>query len=551
MYAFLKTILTLAAAMVCAQASAQITFYQDDGFAGRSFTTTGSLRDLNRYGFNDRASSVVVERNNWQVCEDAEFGGRCVVLQPGRYPSLSGMGLNDRISSVREMAQAAPVAPAPTGARVTFYEREDFQGQSFTTTDAVPNFTRFGFNDRAASIVVERNNWQVCEDAGFGGRCAILQPGRYPSLSGFGMAERISSVREVPPTAPVAPAPAGVRVTFYEREDFQGQSFTTTDAVPNFSHFGFNDRAASMVVERGSWQACEDAGFGGRCVVLQPGRYASLSGLGMTERISSVRTVAQNPAAPAPSAARVTFYEREDFRGRSFTTVEPINNVTRAGFNDRASSIVVERDSWQVCEDISFGGRCVVLREGRYPSLTAMGMGDRISSLRQVDAYAQRGADGRFGPVPGAATDYSRRGGEQLFEANVIEARAVLATPQQRCWVERGQVPAATRGDANVPGAIAGALLGGVIGHQIGGGFGKDLATLGGVAAGAAVGANVGRDGQPAAAQDVQRCADVPGGARPAYWDVTYRFQGVDHRMQMSQQPGATVTVNSRGEPRN
>ena len=441
MNALLKTALTLTVAVVCVQASAQVTFYEDDGFGGRSFTATGQLRDLTRYGFNDRASSVVVERNNWQVCEDAGFGGRCMVLQPGRYPSLSSMGLNDRVSSVREVSQDPAVAPAPTGARVTFYEREDFQGRSFTTVDAVPNFTRFGFNDRAASIVVERNNWQACEDAGFGGRCVVLQPGRYPSLSGMGMTERISSVREVAQYQAPAPAPTGARVTFYEREDFQGRSFTTADAVSNF---------------------------------------------------------------------------------------------TRFGFNDRASSIVVERDNWQVCEDVSFGGRCVVLREGRYPSLMAMGMSDRISSLRQVDSYAMRGADSRGIAAPGAATDYSRRGDERLYEAYVTDARAVLATPQQRCWVEREQVPASTRGDANVGGAIVGALLGGV-------------------AAGAAVGANVGRDrdGQPVAAQDVRRCTDVPGGARPAYWDVTYRFRGVDHRMQMSQQPGATITVNRQGEPRN
>ena len=41
-----------------------------------------------------------------------------------------------------------------------------------------------------------------------------------------------------------------------------------------------------------------------------------------------------------------------------------------------------------------------------------------------------------------------------------------------------------------------------------------------------------------------------PGQARPAYWDVTYNFRGVEHRMQMTKPPGATVTVNERGEPR-
>jgi len=49
-------------------------------------------------GYNDRASSWSFSATRFEVCEDARFSGRCVVLRPGRYPSLSAMGLNDRIS---------------------------------------------------------------------------------------------------------------------------------------------------------------------------------------------------------------------------------------------------------------------------------------------------------------------------------------------------------------------------------------------------------------------------------------------------------------------
>jgi uncharacterized protein YcfJ len=136
--------------------------------------------------------------------------------------------------------------------------------------------------------------------------------------------------------------------------------------------------------------------------------------------------------------------------------------------------------------------------------------------------------------------------------ANVTSVRAVVGPPQQRCWVEREQVVQPATNNA-VPAAIAGALLGGVLGHQVGGGRGKDLATAGGAVAGAAIGANLGRDsgGQPTTtSQDVQRCASVPSQTRPEYWDVTYTFRGQEHRIQMTTQPGPTVTVNERGEPR-
>ena len=42
-------------------------------------------------GFNDRASSVIVERGQWQVCDDIGFRGYCIVLRPGQYPSLAAM----------------------------------------------------------------------------------------------------------------------------------------------------------------------------------------------------------------------------------------------------------------------------------------------------------------------------------------------------------------------------------------------------------------------------------------------------------------------------
>jgi uncharacterized protein YcfJ len=99
---------------------------------------------------------------------------------------------------------------------------------------------------------------------------------------------------------------------------------------------------------------------------------------------------------------------------------------------------------------------------------------------------------------------------------------------------------------------VVGAVIGGILGHQIGNGRGRDIATVGGAVAGGAIGANVGRTGggQQVQTQDVQKCATVPGQARPDLWDVTYNFRGQDHRVQMTHAPGRTVTVNSKGEPR-
>ena len=169
-----------------------------------------------------------------------------------------------------------------------------------------------------------------------------------------------------------------------------------------------------------------------------------------------------------------------------------------------------------------------------------------------VPHYRRAGQVVAPGPVPLAAPTvaYVEPVGPRYFVVPVTSVRAVVDAPQQRCWVEREQIVEQRSDEPNIPGAIAGAVIGGVLGHQVGGGRGKDVATVGGAAAGAVIGAHVGRGGTQFYSQDVQRCARVEREARPAYWDVTYRFHGVVHRAQLASPPGPTITVNLQGEPR-
>jgi hypothetical protein len=319
---------------------------------------------------------------------------------------------------------------------------------------------------------------------------------------------------------------ATAEVSFYEREGFAGQSFSTDRPVGNFERYGFNDRASSAIVSSERWEVCEDRRFRGHCVVLRPGEYPSLAAMGLNESISSVQPIrrnvriADNRYAPMPVASirdnavpQIIFYEQEGFTGRSFNTEDRVVNFASHGFNDRASSVVVLHDRWEVCENTGFTGRCVVLRPGRYPSLAAMGLNDRISSVREVLIDARIEND-RYAPPPAPIYDSRRRSNERLFEANVTSVRAVLGTPEQRCWVEQEQITP-ERSSANIPAAIAGAVIGGVLGHQVGGGSGKDIATAGGAVAGGFLGANIGRGESQAQTRDVQRCANTPAAARP------------------------------------
>ena len=346
---------------------------------------------------------------------------------------------------------------------------------------------------------------------------------------------------------------ASAQITFYEHEDFNGRAFTTQRPVDNFNRVDFNDRASSVVVEGGTWEVCEHAGFGGRCMVLRPGNYRSLRDMDMNDRLSSARPVGRDARgiegryAPRPMPGQITFYEHDGFQGRAFSTETDISNFQRYGFNDRASSVVVLGERWEACDDANFSGRCVILRPGRYPDLGAMGLNNRLSSARVVHA-ATRFDDDRYAPRPVPAYDWRMRPDERRFDARVVSVRAVYtAQQQQRCWVEREQV---VRDQPNLGGAVIGGIVGGILGHQVGGGTGRDLATAGGAVAGAVIGANVGRDGPVTSTQEVQRCTATPAQGRPDYWDVVYDFRGVEHHVQMTTPPGATVAVNQAGEPR-
>jgi uncharacterized protein YcfJ len=252
--------------------------------------------------------------------------------------------------------------------------------------------------------------------------------------------------------------------------------------------------------------------------------------------------------ASAQAFAQITLYPREGWRGRPVNINRSIRDLGAAGFDNRASSAVVERGRWEACTLPNFEGECRILRRGSYDSLEGMGLDDNISSIRAVPprrrvdemAYAPE-------PAPQPSYEYRMRPSERVYEAPITSARAVVGPPEQRCWVERQQVEAS--GGSGTAGAIAGALIGGVLGHQVGGGSGRDIATVGGAIAGAAVGSNVGRNAGNQYAQNVQRCEQIPS-RTPQYWDVTYEFRGIEHRAQLSSEPGRTITVNRDGVPR-
>lgn len=91
----------VAGALAPLAGAADLILYTDGEFQGRPLNVVIDLRQLGSLNFNDRASSLVIEKGAWIVCTDEDFTGNCVTLEPGRYGSLRDLGLDDAITSVR------------------------------------------------------------------------------------------------------------------------------------------------------------------------------------------------------------------------------------------------------------------------------------------------------------------------------------------------------------------------------------------------------------------------------------------------------------------
>ncbi len=188
---------------------------------------------------------------------------------------------------------------------------------------------------------------------------------------------------------------AADRITFYEDDNYGGRQFTADQSVSNFARNGFNDRVRSAVVHDGRWEICVDSDFRGGCGVLAPGAYPNLGAY--AGRISSVRPIEAGRYSSGRSddrgrsrdddrgrsrGAQATLYEGPNLSGRAFQLDDTVPNLGRTGFNDRASSLRVDRGYWIFCSDSEFRGECRTFGPGDYASLP--GLNNVISSGRRI-----------------------------------------------------------------------------------------------------------------------------------------------------------------------
>lgn len=207
----------------------ELSLYTRPDFRGPETTVRDTAPNFADFGFNDRASSIVVHSGTWEVCEHRDFGGRCIVLERGEYPNLGRLG--NAISSAREVGRGRDRGgyrdsgegrgdergwsdrgrddrrdddgrgwrdrrdDDRRGSPIELFAARNFGGDRVALADDARALSSRGFNDRAGSLVVREGEWEVCEHDDYRGRCAVYGPGRHASLEG--MNNLVSSVRRV------------------------------------------------------------------------------------------------------------------------------------------------------------------------------------------------------------------------------------------------------------------------------------------------------------------------------------------------------------------
>jgi hypothetical protein len=84
-------------------ASGGVMLWEHSDFRGRELLVTESTLNLGALAFNDRASALEVIGGRWELCTDADFRGRCFLLEPGQGPQVIPRELNDQLTSLRPL----------------------------------------------------------------------------------------------------------------------------------------------------------------------------------------------------------------------------------------------------------------------------------------------------------------------------------------------------------------------------------------------------------------------------------------------------------------
>lgn len=212
-------------------------------------------------------------------------------------------------------------------------------------------------------------------------------------------------------------------IILYSDTNLRGQTVELTGDQPNFNTIRFNDRARSVEVRGGVWLLCEDGNYRGRCEYVDR-TVRNLGELNLSGSISSARLM---PYEKGPRSFDIAFFADGNFGGPFLGFNEGEANFSKFRFNDTASSIMINRGTWLVCEHADYRGQCEML-DASVSDLRTIGLNDKITSFRRYDVRREGPWRRPITPIPAPGRD-TRGGfeGEQsvFFPAPTLNGRRI------------------------------------------------------------------------------------------------------------------------------
>lgn len=176
------------------------------------------------------------------------------------------------------------------------------------------------------------------------------------------------------------PASGPAEITFYSGTGLRGTAVTLVGNEQSFASLRFNDKARSVEVKGGVWQLCSDSGLRGHCEYVDR-TVSNLGEIGLSGNISSAQLTSYDRS---PRGYDITFFANGNYRGAFLGFDEGEASFAPFRFNDTASSVMINRGAWLVCEHADYRGRCELL-DASVSDLSAIGMNDTITSFRRYD----------------------------------------------------------------------------------------------------------------------------------------------------------------------
>ncbi|XP_073531888.1 beta/gamma crystallin domain-containing protein 1 isoform X2 [Phyllobates terribilis] len=369
----------------------RIDLFTDPDGLGVMTSYYDDTEEVQVYGRLQRTCSVKVHCGVWLIYEESGFQGVPFILEPGEYPDLSFLNIQEAyIGSTRPLKMGSRKVEIPHEPKIVIFEKPLFEGRqveldkdmltlknveiSDVTEEQEPAFNTVG------SMRVLSGLWVGYEKPGYEGHQYLLEEGDYEEWRQWGGYNGLlQSLR------PILSDFSTPHMVMYSEKDFdeKASNINVLGIISNMEETGFGVKIQSINILSGVWVAYESPDFTGEQYILEKGMYSNFSDWGAKNcKITSLQPILME-ALESPGHFRVEVFSESDFKGERQLLEEDSSNLEEP-FKIMSCKVISGR--WAAYDQADFSGSLWVLEEGSFPNLCAMGCphGTVIRSVKTI-----------------------------------------------------------------------------------------------------------------------------------------------------------------------